>query len=52
VGDISIMRAGTAYSEFEAAAIAAIRQWRYEPALRNGEPIDVMFRIYVQFMIH
>ncbi len=26
---------------FEAAALTAVRSWRYNPALRNGEPVAV-----------
>ncbi|MFV2091015.1 MAG: TonB family protein [Pseudomonadales bacterium] len=26
---------------FEAAALAAVRSWRYNPAIRDGEPIPV-----------
>lgn len=27
--------------EFAAAALAAVRQWRFKPALREGEPVEV-----------
>jgi len=34
---------------FGRAAIEAVRQWRYRPATRDGEPIDVYFTIIVLF---
>ena len=36
---------------FEEAAIAAVRQWRYEPGTRNGEPLLVYFTIVVEFRL-
>lgn len=31
------------------AAIEAVRQWRFEPALENGEPVAVKFNITINF---
>jgi len=31
------------------AAMDAVRQWRYQPALLNGKPVEVETRIYVDF---
>jgi TonB family protein len=33
------------------AAIEAVRQWRYEPTLLNGEPIEVVTTISVRFRL-
>jgi TonB family protein len=33
------------------AAIDAVRQWRYEPTLLNGEPIEVVTTISVRFRL-
>jgi len=33
------------------AAIAAVEQWRYRPALKDGEPVDAYFTIVVDFML-
>jgi TonB family protein len=52
VGDISVLRGSMAYSEFEWSATSAVSQWRYEPAMKDGKPIDVMFTIYFNFTIH
>lgn len=52
VADISIARSSKADSDFERAAVEAVSQWRYEPATREGEPIDVTLRIFISFTIH
>jgi len=33
----------------EEAALAAIEEWRFEPALRHGEPVPVLYRLTVHF---
>jgi len=35
----------------DAAALAAVRQWRYTPTLLNGEPIAVIMTVTVQFTL-
>jgi TonB family protein len=34
---------------FEQAATAAILQWRFTPALRDGEPVEVLMPLVVEF---
>jgi TonB family protein len=36
---------------FTNAAIAAVAQWRYRPALRDGQPVDVYLPIVMRFVI-
>ena len=36
---------------FEEAAIEAVQQWRYDPALQDGSPVDVYFTIVVTFTL-
>ena len=33
------------------AALTAVRQWRYTPTLLNGEPVEVIMTVTVQFML-
>ena len=33
------------------AALDAVRQWRYQPTLLNGEPVEVMTEITVSFRL-
>lgn len=37
--------------EFAAAATNAVQQWRYQPALLNGEPTSVLINIQVDFKL-
>jgi len=34
------------------AALAAVRQWRYTPALLNGVPVPVIMTVTVRFQLH
>ncbi len=36
---------------FEEAALAAVRQWRYEPAIQNGQPVAVYSTVFVEFKL-
>ena len=33
------------------AALDAVKQWRFAPATRNGEPVDVLFNLTVNFKL-
>jgi periplasmic protein TonB len=33
------------------AALDAVRQWQYEPTLLNGEPVDVIMTVTVNFSL-
>ena len=37
--------------EFDRAALAAVKQWRFEPATRNGKPVEGMVRVPVEFAL-
>ena len=34
------------------SAIAAARQWRFEPSLYGGRPVSVIYRLTVNFAVH
>jgi protein TonB len=36
---------------FEAAATEAVEQWRYEPGLKDGEPVAVCFTLFCDFTL-
>jgi protein TonB len=36
---------------FNAAAVDAVRRWRYKPALMNGAPVRVYFTVVVDFVV-
>ena len=47
----SMSPAGSPDPELAQAAINAVRQWRYEPALLNGQPIETVTTITVNFQL-
>ena len=40
-----------AHPDFAKAAVEAVRQWRYEPTLLNGSPIEVVMTVTVDFSL-
>jgi protein TonB len=51
VGDVRIVEDPGAKAGLGKAAATAVRKWRYEPAVRNGEPVDAPLRIRVSFKV-
>ena len=49
VGDIRILR-GLGWG-LDEQAVNAVRQWRFDPAVRFGEPVDVMVEVAVEFAL-
>jgi TonB family protein len=49
VGDIEILDCSVPWEGFEFAAIEAARRWRYEPATRDGVPIDSVVEVELRF---
>lgn len=39
------------HPELDRAAAEALRQWKYEPVLRNGKPVSVIFAVSVDFKL-
>ncbi|SNT18897.1 TonB family C-terminal domain-containing protein [Granulicella rosea] len=37
---------------FSQAAITAVKQWRYRPYLLDGQPVEVMTNVFVNFVAH
>lgn len=36
---------------FSSAAVAAVKQWRYEPYIKDGEPKEIVFTVTVKFAL-
>ncbi|MEE9229329.1 MAG: energy transducer TonB [Acidobacteriota bacterium] len=51
VGDIQILQTPGEKLGFAQSSIDAVSQWRYEPALQNGRPVDVIFTLVVDFTL-
>lgn len=62
VGDVEVLRCRSARRgknpdkksmpycrDFQAAAIDAVRRWRYEPATRDGKPVAAYFTVVIDF---
>ena len=47
VRDIEVL--GTPREYFERAAVQAVRNWRFEPVIENGQPIPVRVAVKVTF---
>ena len=45
------MIASRQLSALDAAALAAVSQWRYRPTLLNGEPVEVLTGIDIHFKL-
>jgi protein TonB len=51
IGELQVLRSDHDHLGFEESAIAAVRQWRYEPATQNGRPVSVYFTVMVDFVL-
>lgn len=49
VGDVTVLQGRGAGLDQRAAA--AVRQWRFSPARRRGEPVDVIVEVAVEFTL-
>ncbi len=50
-GRVSAVSVLDGHPLFDAAAIAAVRQWRYSPTLLNGEAVSVQLEVTVDFRL-
>ena len=46
-GDVTDVKVLESHPPFDAAVVAAVRQWRYRPALRGGRPVPVYLVVTV-----
>ena len=52
LGEIESLRIISGHDLFNRAVIDAVKQWRYQPTIMNGEPIDVVTTITVNFTLN
>ena len=52
-GSVTSVRVLTAqvHPDFARAALEAVRQWRFQPTLLNGEPVEVVMNVSVTFSL-
>jgi TonB family protein len=48
-GTVTVQNVGAGHPLLAPAAVAAVKQWKYESATVSGEPVDVQAKIYVTF---
>ena len=48
VSDVEVLRSVPLLDE---AAVAAVRQWRYEPTLVDGEPVSILMTVTMSFQL-
>jgi len=51
VVEVEVLRCNRPKMGFEESAIAAVQQWRYEPATQGGRAVQVYFTVFVQFTL-
>jgi protein TonB len=49
VGEITVVDSTRTGSGFEDAAMTAVKDWRYRPALRDGQPVDASILVRIDF---
>lgn len=49
VSEVEVLRCNRPNMGFEEAAVYAVREWRYKPALQGDKPVDVYFTVVVDF---
>lgn len=49
VGEVKVVQCTRPKVGFEDAAVAAVKKWRFEPGMENGEPIEVLTRLKLNF---
>lgn len=49
VGETTVLRSPEPDLGFEEAAIKAVKQWRYKPAMKSDQPVDVYLTVQVSF---
>jgi TonB family protein len=50
-GTVTVQNVAGGHPLLAPAAVEAVQQWRYEPTMINGEPVDVQTKIYVNFAL-
>lgn len=52
VVDVKVIRSPDPLRTLDRAAIAAVRQWRFDPAMRNGQPIQQWHKVPMEFTLN
>lgn len=48
-GTVTVQNVGAGHPLLAPAAVAAVQQWQYQPTTVNGEPFEVLTKVYLTF---
>lgn len=51
VGEVQVLTAVPGWPSLDASAVAAVQQWKYRSALKDGRPVSIYFTILIQFRL-
>ena len=51
VGEVQVLIAVPDWPSLDASAVAAVQQWKYRSALKDGRPVSIYFTILIQFRL-
>ena len=51
VGDVQVLTAIPGWPSLDRNAIEALREWKYRPALKDGDPVSVYSTVTIQFRL-
>jgi len=51
VDELTVLQSTAPGQGFEEAALAAVKQWRYRPATKDGQPVPVQFTVVIDFAL-
>ena len=51
IADIFVQSGEPEFRRLEEAAVAAARQWKFEPALHEGKPVPVFYLVTINFRL-
>ena len=49
VGEVQVLTAIPGWPSLDRSAAAAVQQWKYRPALKDGHPVSIYFTVVIQF---
>jgi TonB family protein len=52
VGDVRVLHSLDRNLGLDRQALEAARQWRFQPAMRNGKPVPIIVIIQLEFRLH
>jgi len=51
VGDVQVLTAIPGWPSLDRSAAAAVQQWKYRPALKDGHPVSIYITVVIQFRL-